>query len=56
VKKEKQEEEPLTNYQKYKKYFTKYNRYYYLKKILENPNYNKENHQKRKEKKKTLNN
>jgi hypothetical protein len=39
-----------TNYQKHKKYYAKYNKYYYLKKMLENPNYNRENYQKRKQK------
>jgi hypothetical protein len=33
---------------KYKKYFAKYAKYNYLKKILENPNYNRENYLRRK--------
>ena len=36
------------NRKKYKKYFDKYNKYYYLKKILEDPDYNKKNWSKRK--------
>jgi len=35
------------NRKRYKKYYVKYSKYYYLKKILENPNYNKENWKKR---------
>lgn len=37
--------------EKNKKYFAKYSKYYYLKKILENPNYNLENNAKKKLKK-----
>ena len=36
---------------KYRAYFLTYQKYYYLKKILEDPNYNKNNNQKQKEKK-----
>ena len=42
--------EILSNYQKHKDYYTKYNKYYYLKKLLEDPNYNKKNWEKRKNK------
>ena len=41
----------ISNYQKYKKYFTKYNKYYYLKKLLEDPDYNKKRWAKEKSKK-----
>ena len=38
----------LSHYQKNKKYYSKYNKYYYLKKILEDPDYNKKKNLKRK--------
>jgi len=32
---------------KYKKYYQKYSKYYYLKKVLENPDYNRKNNLKK---------
>lgn len=48
VKKKKQS---LTHYQKNKKYYKRYNKLYYLKKIMADPNYNKKLNEKRKKKK-----
>jgi len=38
--------------EKHKKYYAKYSKFYYLKKQLENPDYNKENYQRQTELKK----